>query len=307
MLLDTGITRRAQLVNRDLCENVLYQQNYTIHLPPLTMGLIQTGVSKVQTDGVRKTLYSALQKPHLLLINSDVGKLAAHSYANRKNPISVNGIELDVSFDVVHSQIPRLIYGDYEEEIIHYITTYLQKDVDVVELGGGIGFVSCNVDAHLDDRKQIVVEPNPSILPVLKRNRDLNESTFEILETAYDPTGTPVELSVSGFNTASTKRDRGEITEVESSNLSDIISEFDIDEFNLIVDIEGAETQLIKSELNTILKHCPYVIIEFHGFEDIIDEVEMVKERINATELEIVDRRSYPIEKIIYKNPKFTK
>src|SRR5262249_50614366 len=59
---------------------------------------------------------------------------------------------------------------------------HLPPTATVLELGGCIGVVACVINHILQQpRRHVVVEGNPSIIPVLKRNRDLNGCAFQIV------------------------------------------------------------------------------------------------------------------------------
>ena len=52
--------------------------------------------------------------------------------------------------------------------------------------------------------------------------------------------------------------------QIESINITQIINQYDLNQFSLIVDIEGNEFDLLQQELNILHLHCPLVMIEFH-------------------------------------------
>lgn len=69
----------------------------------------------------------------------------------------------------------RFALNQYEGAERYMIRHYLDTKLPVVELGGGIGVVSCIVNKLLNDPHQhVVAEANPDLLPLLLANRDLN-------------------------------------------------------------------------------------------------------------------------------------
>jgi len=51
----------------------------------------------------------------------------------------------------------------------------------VIELGGSIGVISCLIRRHIDeDRKLIVVEADPRLVPALQANLDANGCSADV-------------------------------------------------------------------------------------------------------------------------------
>lgn len=111
-------------------------------------------------------------------------------------------------------------------------------DIDVIELGGDIGFISCYANKKLSpDKKHIVVEQNKEWSDIIAHHRDINNCNFTIINDTYK--------SSNGLN------------------LTKIIEKFNIIDYALIMDIEGNETDLILNEFDA-LQNCKLAIIEFH-------------------------------------------
>ena len=53
-------------------------------------------------------------------------------------------------------------------------------------------------------------------------------------------------------------------TEVSTINIKGMVKKYGLDQFCLIVDVEGKEFDLIQNEFKIISAHCPMVLIEFH-------------------------------------------
>lgn len=274
------------------------------------MGIPQQAISKVREDGIVSAITTGIQKPRVVLRSSGIYSSILQKYTIRKGVLTVREVKIDTQNEIVHPQIPRIYADSYENEIMDIIREYRLAENSVVELGGGIGVVAAYVDNRLsDDLEHIVVEPNPSILPTLKRTRELNECDFEVVEKAYQSENEPITLTTDGdFTQASTFRNQTDSTDVSGINLCTLINSYSLDEFVLIIDIEGAEVDLINTELDVILENCPYIIIEYHRFEDIRQEVNRTKEKIEDTELELVDcfHENKKLEKAVYRNPRLS-
>jgi hypothetical protein len=85
-----------------------------------------------------------------------------------------------LSFEIPREQTTRAMRGrfafdTYELPERELIRKYLPSNARVLELGGGIGVVSCLTNSLLRDKHaHVVVEANPLLIPFLESNRDLN-------------------------------------------------------------------------------------------------------------------------------------
>jgi len=162
----------------------------------------------------------------------------------------------------------NIIMKRHERKEVELIKKYLPPKKDIIELGGGIGFISCLVNKRIKkNQKHIVVEANKEIVPILKKNREINNCNFKIEEKAYSPTLNNVNfykkeehLSSSTIN----PKEKIGSEKVQTINLNKICSKYNISDFILIADIEGEEIELINNELDLLEDKCEIIIIELH-------------------------------------------
>lgn len=65
----------------------------------------------------------------------------------------------------------------------HLAKAYIQEDDCVLELGARYGAVSCVINKKLRNKKNhIAVEPDQRVWDALKKNRDINNCEFHVLE-----------------------------------------------------------------------------------------------------------------------------
>lgn len=190
-----------------------------------------------------------------------------------KNIVSHHRIKIMLDPDVLHDTvISSLQRGVYEEAEEYIVRRHLPVDVDVIELGSGLGFVSCVADDVIDDEKEhVVLEPNPKIVPILEQTKDLNDAEFTIIEKAYGTVSDTVSLFIYKYfwgTSTRAKRDPVRTIQVPTVNLRSLCQEYDIGKFSLILDIEGGEFDLIADELTFLANNCNLLIIEFHDFVD---------------------------------------
>lgn len=179
--------------------------------------------------------------------------------------IKHDGYRLYLHPEQVGSDVLRsLLTGAYEREEAQLVREYLPSDVDVIELGAGLGYVSCVIDETIrDDRVQIAIEPNPMLVPWLERTRVLNDAGYTVREQAYSATANSTKLDIGDSCwTARTSDTRG--VDVPAANLAQIREEEDLELFALVMDVEGAEYELLTAELALLEARCSHLIVEFH-------------------------------------------
>lgn len=78
-----------------------------------------------------------------------------------------------------------MVYESIERLLVN---RYVPSDTDVIELGGGLGFISCILEQQLvEGRTHVIIEANENLIPVLERTRSHNDASFEIEAAAYAP------------------------------------------------------------------------------------------------------------------------
>ena len=73
----------------------------------------------------------------------------------------------------------------YEGAELTLLRDFLLVDLSIIELGGSLGVVACRVNRRLKYPAQHwVIEANPDLIPVLQKNRLLNQCSFSVLLAA---------------------------------------------------------------------------------------------------------------------------
>lgn len=207
--------------------------------------------------------------------------------------IENRNILINVQKDKLTPYKKRLILNKYESSEAEFIENHLPPDKNVIELGGGIGFISCLINRKINsNKKHVVLEPNKEIIPILKENKELNNCDFKIEEKAYLPTSEKSNYHRSEeFLGGTTRKDKGKDREqikIKSTNLEKICSKYDISEFGLVLDIEGEESSLINSELELLEEKCTMIIIEMHFSYPKIKEA---KKKLDKSEFNLIDKK----------------
>lgn len=218
------------------------------------------------------------------------------------NPVEHHGVYLDINkpqFD----QTARywVINGWFEMEELALITDYIDPTVPVIELGGGYGFISCQLSNLIaNDTSQVTVEANPDLIDIIKHHRGINNCDFNIINKVYSPTRDQAKLYLQDKADGSSIREvrsSDDYVEVEAITLKDLLNYEQCSEFQLVADIEGAEFQLIDSELDLLRNHCVTIIMEIHDYTE--DSRKDAISRMTGAEFEIVDTDG---ETVAFKN-----
>ena len=116
-----------------------------------------------------------------------------------KEPENSWNSELEVGFQQKKNAL-RLEGGDLNEEIIEQKMSflYIQPDDVVLEIGGNIGRNSLMIASMLaDTSKHVVFETDSSMIPFLKKNRDVNQAKFLIFSCALSNTPLMQKIDVT--------------------------------------------------------------------------------------------------------------
>lgn len=195
------------------------------------------------------------------LCSRPVGIALARIFADR---IPSRGFRFDTSHPSLRPEVKaRIFWGLYERSELRFIQKYMRPDLDVVELGSGLGVTSCHVRKRIDpSRRLICIEADPQRTDSLWRNLQINGLTggVLILTRAVGYRGQREDPSQ-----VSAIEGEGEVMArpVTSMSLSAVLSEYGIEEYGMVCDIEGAEAGII-AEDREALHQCRQLIIELH-------------------------------------------
>lgn len=191
------------------------------------------------------------------------------------NTFKHKGIELDLSDEVISNKFRQAIRNksDYEIQEYELVNDYLPTDCDVIELGGGIGFISCIISNIITQNStHIVIEPTLELINIIERNMILNNCMFKIINAAYAPNSESVTLyrrKEAYENTTLQFDDNDDIIlhkrDVRTIQLQTLVDTFNTEDFTLVCDIEGQEKNLVTYEMDILEKYCDIIIMEIHN------------------------------------------
>jgi FkbM family methyltransferase len=161
----------------------------------------------------------------------------------------------DLTFDVSSqpAKLRGIDWSQWENENRKAIKEYIRPEDRVLELGGGIGIVSCFINKRLrDSSAHTVVEANPDLIPIIRRNGELNGCGFKVLNRVY---GDSTFYRHEDFYRSSTEYKTNDPIQVQS------LSPAEMKGYTVLVsDIEGMEIKLLQSKE---IVNFERVIVEF--------------------------------------------
>jgi FkbM family methyltransferase len=205
------------------------------------------------------------------------------------NRVRIEGMTFSLDSPAIESfRKGSLFFGIYESAERTLLNQWLPPDLPVVEFGGGIGVVSCLANRKLVRPSQhVVVEANPNLVPLLERNRDLNQCRFQVRNgaLAYETESVAFRIHshfLSGrVDGGPGLTESGQTVTVPATSLKTVIGEFGFDQLSLICDIEGAEITLVEREIRTMSERVRSFLVEVHpeitGEEAVLRMLERLK------------------------------
>ena len=162
-----------------------------------------------------------------------------------------------------------IFFGFYESSEIRFVHKYYSGDSDVIELGGSLGIVSSHIGSLMKpDRKHIVVEPNPFLISVAKKNIEKHsKGNFKLINAALNYSSQKSRLAITTNNTANhlvaEMTGDGKIFEVDSLTLGSLVEGEKLTDYTLVCDIEGSEIDFLLNDAKA-LASCKEILIELH-------------------------------------------
>jgi len=191
-----------------------------------------------------------------------------------------------IEVEILRSGIVDGIFESFERSAVRQ---YVSSHLPVVELGGCMGIVSCVTNRKLSNPDaQVVVEANPKVIPLLRKNRRRNRCRFEILNRALAYGAEFIEYAPCSDFAGNSLHEGGGVSRVtvETINLAEILERRGFDRFTLICDIEGHECELVEREPDAI-KKAALMILETHA--------RMVGEERNAAMLQRLETLGFRV------------
>jgi len=204
-------------------------------------------------------------------------KLHASIYGLRRRlrsslPTEIHGVTIDLACDGIPYGVAKSIKtGSYEGTERRFVQRYVKGHRPVIELGTGIGYVSCLINERLEgDVKQVSVEANADLIPIAERTKQLNGAGFTIVNEAYAPDRDDVEFVIDEIFPWSSRHVTPApeiLTSIQATSLRELCTSHGLETFTLVADVEGAEFDMIEHELDLLQAQCDLIIMELHDID----------------------------------------
>lgn len=223
-------------------------------------------INLVRQDAIRKLVPSFLKEIIVAILTTPlIGQLFKYkAWVNSKGCI----------FFVNHPRISAreaaaIYWGHRERAEVDFVRRLLPINADstVIELGGSIGVVAAHV-VKLKPKRMIVLEADPEIIELCKININANrseETEVDFINKAVSYADDAMVKFLPGSTTTSGKINQSSVSlagiTVESITLSEIVSNYSVNDYILISDIEGSESDIWFQDGNA-LERCSAIVVE---------------------------------------------
>ncbi len=164
----------------------------------------------------------------------------------RPSVVSVGGVRLRAIGPGVSRQVMHGLYREtYEEPECLLLGYFLSPSDRVLEVGGGVGFISLLCARVVGAGSVLTYEANTAMEEVIRDNFALNGLVPNLRNRAITAQGGPITFFVSGNIVSSSlyRREGGVPATVESDALESVLGEWRPSV--LVMDIEGAEIDVL--------------------------------------------------------------
>lgn len=157
------------------------------------------------------------------------------------------------------------------------------RDITFIDVGGSIGEFINLASTHPSVKKIYGFELRPDCALVLKKNAELNnENRIEVFEMALsDQVGTlSFNLNAGGSSSSihnDIRKNKGNILTIKTELLDNVISEI-IGDLVILIDVEGAEIDVLKGARTMIATFKPLIIFEYNDISKKFFHIDQIQE-----------------------------
>lgn len=221
-------------------------------------------------------IYGILKKIIILIDNKlleyeDFYTIKINILDNSITTISLDDINNKLSN--IHSKL-KLKYGNFNEELPEQkmVVRYLTGNEKVLEIGGNIGRNSLIIASIIDNNNFVCLESDPEIGKQLIYNRNLNNFTFHIENSALSNR----KLIQRGWDTIPSDILLDDYKWVNTITFDELNNKYNINFDTLVLDCEGAFYYIL-IDIPEILNNINLIIMENDYYEiskkEYIDEI----------------------------------
>lgn len=167
-----------------------------------------------------------------------------------------------------------MLDGYWEGWLTIFMSRYLKPGMTCLDIGANFGYYSILMGLAAGPLGRVIsIEPNPSVVSVLKRSLELNGLTsrtivHQVAAAAdrgachlYVPSSEPKNASLVNGAYADA---RGQTVEVDKVTVDELTANLDRLDF-IKIDVEGAEEEVIEGLRGTMERFKPAIVLEFNA------------------------------------------
>ncbi len=179
---------------------------------------------------------------------------------NDVNLVALQKLIIEADAEIISQPILDAMYqGSYEYREAHIVSRTLSANDRVLEIGAGIGFLTCLMAKILQNKETLVsFEASSELIAVIERNLKRNAVQATIFNGVVSNTCNASEDFYFGrdfWSNSVLYQPDARIISVPNFNFEDLIQQFK--PTYLTIDIEGSEHELLlSSSLNGVQKIC---------------------------------------------------
>ena len=245
-----------------------------------------------QQDGARGVLDVFLQKLMKTWRRGEVWQLGRF-VGMPTEIVRLEGCKFTLDETSLPANVVDLLLEDhYEEPERDALKEFLDPELPVIELGACLGVVSCLTNRRLrHPEKHVVVEANPTLVPMIEQNRERNGCGFRIVNAAVSQGAETITFNVSDNILASSLHgDEQQSVVVSTVTLQRLLEQHGFERVTLICDIEGAELQLVEHEIDVLRERVSTIIMELHDRMVGEEPTQRMLERLESVGFQILSK-----------------
>lgn len=176
----------------------------------------------------------------------------------------------------------RLVGGSFNEPetqaFLDYVLTNVERPVPFVDVGANIGEFVVSLGSDPNVSRVIGFEPHPVCHEVCLRNAQLNDVVVDLRPLVVsDGTAQTYVVDPRYAPTSGIRRDVAGVEPAPTATLDTQLAELR-DTFLLLIDVEGAELDVLRGAKELIARANPLIVFEYNDYNRALYSIDQVRE-----------------------------
>lgn len=187
-----------------------------------------------------------------------------------------NGVVVEVPTRMMHTAKEVFFTDDYRFDLIRDRILKHSHSPVIVDVGANVGYLSAFAFTRFPQAKVVAVEPIPSNISLLEKNRKLNcDRDWIIVEGVLSAKDAEVEIQFDTSDSFTTSAsmyglDSGnDLLKVKSRKLTSLMEEMSLESIHILkLDCEGAEYDILYCLNSDELNNIAFITMETHQIDE---------------------------------------